>query len=630
MTVGMHKGRTFADLKANEPDYANWVLRQEEPSEVMKSFADYLKAEGVSVAQPSAGELPPAAPETVMNIGKHKGRTFADLKEHEPEYISWALKQEEPSNIMKAFTDYLKTEGVTTAQPTASEPPLAAPDTVMNVGKHRGRIFADLKENEPEYVNWALMQQEPAEIMKAFYDYLKAEGVTASQPTAGEPPPAAPDTVMNVGKHRGRTFADLKEKEPEYVNWALKHEEPAGITKSFADYLRAEGIVAAKPTAVELPPAAPETLMNIGKHRGRTFADLKEHEPEYVNWALKQEEPAEIMKVFSEYLRAEGVTTAPPTASELPPAAPDSVMNVGKHKGRTFLDLKEHEPEYVSWALKQEEPAEAIKAFTDYLRAEGVTAVQLAAGELPNAAPDTVMNVGKYKGRNFADLKNETEYVNWAFRQEEPTDFMKAFVDYLKAEGVKPGLLGKRSAEGPLLASEPGTVFPFGKFKGRTFADVKASEPDYVSWTLKAAEPSDELKAFQNYLHAEGVNLSEHSPAAQATGADVVMLVGKHKGRTFADLKATEPEYVAWALKQEEPTEQMKAFVDYLKAENAQSGPHTVMTMGRHIGRTFEDLRTNEKEYASWVLKQENLKDTMRSFAVYLQAEGVGEPVNSA
>merc|ERR1719277_480045 len=50
MTVGMHKGRTFADLKANEPDYANWVLRQEEPSEVMKSFADYLKAEGVAVA----------------------------------------------------------------------------------------------------------------------------------------------------------------------------------------------------------------------------------------------------------------------------------------------------------------------------------------------------------------------------------------------------------------------------------------------------------------------------------------------------------------------------------------------------------------------------------------------------
>ena len=36
------------------------------------------------------------------------------------------------------------------------------------------------------------------------------------------------DTVLSFGKHRGRTFADLKANEPGYVSWALKQAAPKG------------------------------------------------------------------------------------------------------------------------------------------------------------------------------------------------------------------------------------------------------------------------------------------------------------------------------------------------------------------------------------------------------------------
>mgnify|MGYP006433336443 CR=1 FL=1 len=43
-----------------------------------------------------------------MKFGKHKGRTLQDVKDNEPGYASWVLKQEGSSGQLKEFQDFCR------------------------------------------------------------------------------------------------------------------------------------------------------------------------------------------------------------------------------------------------------------------------------------------------------------------------------------------------------------------------------------------------------------------------------------------------------------------------------------------------------------------------------------------
>ncbi len=42
-----------------------------------------------------------------INFGKHKGRTFKDIKQNEKEYCEWLMKST-PDAFAKLFKEYLK------------------------------------------------------------------------------------------------------------------------------------------------------------------------------------------------------------------------------------------------------------------------------------------------------------------------------------------------------------------------------------------------------------------------------------------------------------------------------------------------------------------------------------------
>eukprot|EP00747_Dinoflagellata_sp_TGD_P216943 gnl/TRDRNA2_/TRDRNA2_89409_c0_seq2.p1 gnl/TRDRNA2_/TRDRNA2_89409_c0~~gnl/TRDRNA2_/TRDRNA2_89409_c0_seq2.p1 ORF type:complete len:292 (-),score=49.85 gnl/TRDRNA2_/TRDRNA2_89409_c0_seq2:42-917(-) len=245
-------------------------------------------------------------------FGKHRGRTFADVKEKEPEYVSWALDQRDPSGALAEFLDYLKTEGVTKDnRPVSPEPaePGETAEKKLTFGKHRGRTFADMKDNEPEYVSWALSQSEPSGALADFIGYLKAEGVTKDNRPA-RPAPAEPammaENVLTFGKHKGRTFAAVKDTEPKYVLWALEQKEPSGDLADLVAYLKAVGVSENPPTALPPVELGPETLLTFGQHRGRSFGDVMRNEREYALWALEQysKSPSTELKGFIDYLKA--------------------------------------------------------------------------------------------------------------------------------------------------------------------------------------------------------------------------------------------------------------------------------------------------------------------------------------
>lgn len=72
-----------------------------------------MKRAYVSAAQPvpqpgPSQEAARAAGSALVAFGIHRGRTFADVFEHEPDYCAWAIAQPKPRGAMALFVEYLK------------------------------------------------------------------------------------------------------------------------------------------------------------------------------------------------------------------------------------------------------------------------------------------------------------------------------------------------------------------------------------------------------------------------------------------------------------------------------------------------------------------------------------------
>ena len=89
----------------------------------------------------------------------------------------------------------------------------------------------------------------------------------------------------------------------------------------------------------------------------------------------------------------------------------------------------------------------------------------------------------------------------------------------------------------------------FGKHKGKTFADVLASDPGYCAWVLREKDPSTGLKSFRKYLSVTAGGIFE---------------VGKHKGRSYAQVLQDDPSYGNWAATLKDPSGSLKAFAEYV------------------------------------------------------------------
>lgn len=49
---------------------------------------------------------------------------------------------------------------------------------------------------------------------------------------------------------------------------------------------------------------------------------------------------------------------------------------------------------------------------------------------------------------------------------------------------------------------------------------------------------------------------------------------------------------------------------------------NTVLTFGKHTGKTYDFVRQNDVAYCNWVLKQMNVNNKMLHFQTYLRAQG--------
>mmetsp|Transcript_45780 Transcript_45780/g.106320 ORF Transcript_45780/g.106320 Transcript_45780/m.106320 type:complete len:356 (+) Transcript_45780:79-1146(+) len=232
-------------------------------------------------------------------------------------------------------------------------------------------------------------------------------------------------------------------------------------------------------------------------------------------------------------------TTARPAASVVELERPQREADQGSPPTEVWgdqdvqsdLDLLHHGPEERTNSPK--------------LPAEGDGKVVLEMG------PDTRVEGGKYKGMTFQELRaREPHYCHWAATCPSPPSWMVPLQRYLQQEARAPVSAEAAAMYSPRLDElGPTSIVGGGRYEGKTFEYVSATDPDYCIWVR--AQPSNKLpgwgRALQQYLDVT-------SPPVAAAGSDEGMAEveihggmpvggGKFSDLTLEELVRTQPDY---------------------------------------------------------------------------------------
>ena len=107
---------------------------------------------------------------------------------------------------------------------------------------------------------------------------LPQEGVDYEN--VGDPPPIDPNedlgtTTMPFGKHKGKTFDELAQEIPSYLEWARDK-----MTNEIGDLIRR--YIEKNPDVI---PVVGDYCLPFGKHSGRTLYELEaDDEASYITW----------------------------------------------------------------------------------------------------------------------------------------------------------------------------------------------------------------------------------------------------------------------------------------------------------------------------------------------------------
>mmetsp|Transcript_67201 Transcript_67201/g.160999 ORF Transcript_67201/g.160999 Transcript_67201/m.160999 type:complete len:447 (-) Transcript_67201:119-1459(-) len=365
--AGKFKGLSYEDVMRDHTYYCKWLVGQGHmDGGPLKDFADYLRhsqggplpsgSPGQSFSSPYGGRTPSYHPggaskglseglmgSEVLRFGKHKGKTFQEVAAEDSSYCSFVLRSKEESgnqNLLR-FAQYLEAHqgqpqsqlpggsggGRSTAfQPSASSSAFqvssAVPSgsEVLKFGKHRGKTFEEIYEEDQQYADWAVRNANQGSNgnLTVFASFVKArrqEGSDSNQ-SAGTVSHTVLNDTVHFGKHRGKTFAEVCEEDPLYCEWVLKSQSTTENPhlQNFARYIQAlarDGPVEhmqSTPVEMEPPPTAgaqlamqqqDSTIDDLpmstlsgehrvveGLHKGRSFSDVFDKEQDWCRWLV--------------------------------------------------------------------------------------------------------------------------------------------------------------------------------------------------------------------------------------------------------------------------------------------------------------------------------------------------------
>lgn len=254
------------------------------------------------------------------------------------------------------------------------------------------------------------------------------------------------------------------------------------------------------------------------------------------------------------------------------------------------------------------------------------TSVASAGGFVPiqgwqREPAGNVITFGKHNGRSYDEMVEiDPLYCEWCMRAaDEPDtgDRMREFAEWLTKDGrIKPRTIPNSTG----LAN----VLPFGKYRGKSYEDVLDEHPEYCEWAAKTAAMPDATSGLLEFV----AWLNKSAPASQMTAwkeqakaievGENVVAFGKYRGRAFEDVLLEDPDYCRWVVdadKVEDRSEVLHSFASWLGARIKPAPPplHTdILNFGKHTGRTFAEVFSEDYDYCRWVAKTAMSQDVSK------------------
>ena len=98
-------------------------------------------------------------------------------------------------------------------------------------------------------------------------------------------------------------------------------------------------------------------------------------------------------------------------------------------------------------------------------------------------------------------------------------------------------------------------VLPFGKYKGKTYADIYKQDPQYIYWLMET-DPYfkiDVLEIIGKQPNSEDERQSmldaEYKRIFPYVTLETVLSFGKYKGKSLSEIKEIDPNYFEWLLR---------------------------------------------------------------------------------
>ncbi len=97
----------------------------------------------------------------MLRCGKHCGRQIHEVAATDPWYCAWVVRERAEGKKLprdlNALAKFIEHEH----------------GGVMQVGKHRGKFFNAILQDDPDYADWAASLEEPSKLMIDFHKYVK-------------------------------------------------------------------------------------------------------------------------------------------------------------------------------------------------------------------------------------------------------------------------------------------------------------------------------------------------------------------------------------------------------------------------------------------------------------------------
>lgn len=251
---GKYKGFSFESVFQNDPGYLEYLSSK--PSEVGSAIhnASLYFLEHKDQVKP------------FFRFGKYRGMTFERVKEINPGYYSFLLKNESSNERYSEAINWYKS--------IPHEPTLP-------IGKWKNTTYTEVASKDPDYMKWVIRNiTDSNSPLHPFCLWIKQNypHISTSPPRKTVVTPLKDEGIINYGKHMGKTLQQIWDEDEDYFIYLARKSSLFG---SHATFNREAINFFIEKRGYKIND---QLTIGTGKHKGKTVLDVANENPDFFEW----------------------------------------------------------------------------------------------------------------------------------------------------------------------------------------------------------------------------------------------------------------------------------------------------------------------------------------------------------